>query len=73
VPRRWEHFTPRVVVDWLEETEFGVEDAVEVRQHVDPCVLALAGAVRAGSSSLPKRSVSSSSPSSVTESSKVWR
>ena len=34
VPRRWEHFTPRVVVDWLEETEFGVEDAVRLHHRL---------------------------------------
>jgi Apea-like HEPN len=34
VPHRWEHFTPRVVVDWVEEVEAGAEDVVRLHHRL---------------------------------------
>ena len=34
VPQRWEHFTPRVLVDWVDEVEAGTEDPVRLHHRL---------------------------------------
>ncbi|MCW3101228.1 MAG: hypothetical protein JWL77_6846 [Chthonomonadaceae bacterium] len=34
VPHRWEHFTPRVVVDWVDEVEAGGEDRLQMHHRL---------------------------------------